>query len=154
VVDAAVELFGSSVARLWIVDDDERHVSLRTEAGTAGRIDLVARLRVGDGLVGTVVATREPLEVLDVLNDPRARFVERVRAEGVVSVVIVPLEVGVRALGALALGTPTPSKRSSSWAPWPRTPRTRSTTPRHSRTSAPAAPTWRRCWRSTRRSAG
>ena len=104
VVDAAVELFGSSAAQLWIVDDDERHVSLRTEAGTTGRVNPVARLPVGDGLVGSVVATREPLEVLDVLNDPRSRFVERVRAEGVVSVVIVPLEVGVRALGALALG--------------------------------------------------
>ena len=29
VVDAAVELFGSSVARLWLVDDDGRQVSLR-----------------------------------------------------------------------------------------------------------------------------
>ena len=103
VVDAAVELFGSSTAQLWLVDDDDRHVSLRAAAGTQSS-EGVERLRVGEGLVGMVVATREPLTAVDALRDPRARNVERVRAEGVVSVGIVPLQLGERVLGVLAIG--------------------------------------------------
>ena len=103
VVDAAVELFGSSAAQLWLVDDDGQHVSLRAEAGTASPAEGVP-LRVGEGLIGTVVATREALAVVDVLGDPRTRNVERIRAEGVVSVGIVPLQLGERVLGTLVIG--------------------------------------------------
>jgi len=103
VVDAAVELFGSSTAQLWLVDDDDRHVSLRAAAGIQSS-EGVERLRVGEGLVGLVVASREPLTAVDALRDPRARDVDRVRAEGVVSVGIVPLQLGERVLGVLAIG--------------------------------------------------
>ena len=103
VVDAAVELFGSSTAQLWLVDDDDRHVSRRAAAGIQPS-EAVERLQVGEGLVGTVVATREPLTAVDPLRDPRARNVERVRADDVVSVGIVPLPLGDRVLGALAIG--------------------------------------------------
>ena len=116
VVDAAVELFGSSAAQLWLVDDDGRHVALRAAAGTTqSSPGAFERVRVGEGLVGTVVATRAPLTAVDALSDPRARNVEPARAEGVVSVGIVPLLLGDRVLGALAIGVrarhqPTPEE--------------------------------------------
>jgi GAF domain-containing protein len=104
VVDAAIELFASSTAQLWLVDDDGRHVSRRAAAGSQPSPDEVERVAVGNGLVGRVVATREPLTAVDALRDPRARNVERVRAEGVVSVGMVPLVLGERVLGALTIG--------------------------------------------------
>jgi GAF domain-containing protein/CheY-like chemotaxis protein len=104
VVDAAIELLASSTAQLWLVDDDGRHVSRRAAAGSQPSPDEVERVAVGDGLVGRVVATREPLTAVDALRDPRARNVERVRAEGVVSVGMVPLLAGERVLGALTIG--------------------------------------------------
>ena len=104
VVDAAIELFGSSAAELWLVDDDDRHVSRRAAAGIQSSAHGVERMRLGQGLVGTVVATRQSVTAIDALRDPRARNVERVRAEGVVSVGIVPLQMGERVLGALAIG--------------------------------------------------
>jgi len=104
VVDAAIELFGASTAQLWLVDDDGHHVSRRAAAGSQPSSDDVERVAVGEGLVGRVVATREPLTAVDALRDPRARNVERVRAEGVVSVGMVPLLLGERVLGALTIG--------------------------------------------------
>jgi GAF domain-containing protein len=104
VVDAAIELFGSSTAQLWLVDDDTHHVSRRAAAGSQPSPDDVERVAVGEGLVGKVVATREPLAAVDALRDPRARNVERVRAEGVVSVGMVPLLLGERVLGVLTIG--------------------------------------------------
>ena len=61
------------------------------------------------------MASREPLAVVDVLNDPRARNVESARAAGVISTGIVPLLIGQKVLGALAIGVrarhqPTPEE--------------------------------------------
>src|SRR5207237_8949251 len=91
VVDAAVELFGSSAALLWLVDDDGRHVALRAAAGVDASSEGFERVLVGEGLIGTVVATREPLAVVDALDDPRTRNVAPSRAAGLVSAAIVPL---------------------------------------------------------------
>jgi GAF domain-containing protein/ActR/RegA family two-component response regulator len=115
VVDAAVELFGSSAALLWLVDDDGQHVALRAAAGVDASSEGFERVRIGEGLIGTVVATREPLAMVDALNDPRARNVEPSRAAGLISAGITPLLIGERVLGALAIGVrarhePTPEE--------------------------------------------
>src|SRR5207302_9257612 len=75
VVDAAVELFGSSAALLWLVEDDGRHVALRAAAGVDASSEGLERVLLGEGLIGTAVATREPLAVVDALDDtpPRNR---------------------------------------------------------------------------------
>ena len=115
VVASAVELFGSSAAQLWLVDEDGRHVTLRAIAGAHVPLESFERVRVGEGLVGAVVATREPLAIADALDDPRARNVVPSRAAGVISVGIAPLVIGERVLGALAIGVrerhqPTPEE--------------------------------------------
>jgi GAF domain-containing protein len=104
VVDAAVELFGSSTAQLWLVDDDNRHVSRRAAAGSQPLPDDVERVAVGDGLVGKVVVTREPIAAIDTVRDPPGHDVERGRSESVVSVGMVPLSRGERVLGVLTIG--------------------------------------------------
>jgi GAF domain-containing protein len=104
VVDAAIELFGSSTAQLWLVDDDNRHVTRRATAGRPPLPDDVERVAVGDGLVGKVVVTREPITAVETRLDPHARNVELVRSEGVVSVGMVPLLRGERVLGVLTIG--------------------------------------------------
>jgi GAF domain-containing protein len=115
VVAAAVELFGSSAAQLWLVEEDGRHVALHATAGAESSTESFERVAIGEGLIGTVVATREPLAVVDALDDPRARNVVPSRAAGVISVGIAPLLIGERVLGALAIGVrerhePTPEE--------------------------------------------
>jgi GAF domain-containing protein/CheY-like chemotaxis protein len=105
VVDAAVGLFGASVSRLWLVDDDGESLTLRAEGGVRVPVTGVQRLRIGEGLAGAVAMSRAPLAVTDVLRDPRTRNVERIRAEGTVSFAGVPLLVGERLLGALWIAT-------------------------------------------------
>ena len=56
------------------------------------------------GLIGTVVATREPLATADALTDPRTRNVEPTRAAGVIGVGIVPLMIDQKVLGVLTIG--------------------------------------------------
>ena len=101
VVRSAVELFGPSVAQFWLMDDDDRRLCLRAEAGAVTGVPGITGLEVNQGLPGRVAATRSPLLVPDMGADPRVVDVERVKAEGMVSFAGVPLIIGGRVLGAL-----------------------------------------------------
>ncbi|MBI4591374.1 MAG: GAF domain-containing protein [Candidatus Rokubacteria bacterium] len=103
VVTMAVELFGSSVSRLWLVDEDGETLSLRAHAGSSFEVPGITRLRVGEGLMGWIVATRAPLVVPDLREEPRVKNRERIQAEEVISFAGAPLLLGDQALGALSI---------------------------------------------------
>ena len=102
VTDGAREIFDAAIARLWLVEDDGVTLSVRASAG----IDLAAgaaRVRIGEGLVGRVVETREPLAIADVKNDPRPLSAAPPSDVEVAAFAGVPLLVGDRVLGALTI---------------------------------------------------
>jgi GAF domain-containing protein len=103
VVRSAVELFGPSVAQLWLMDEDEQSLSLRADAGAVTGVLARTGLGLGQGLPGLVAATRSPQVVPDLRADPRVVDVERAKAEGMVSFAGVPLIIGDRVLGALGI---------------------------------------------------
>ncbi len=103
VVGSAVELFGSSVSRLWLVDENGETLSLRAHAGSVAKDLGVTRFRVGEGLVGRIVATKAPLVVADLREDPRAVDRERHRTDGAISYAGAPMLLGDRAVGALGI---------------------------------------------------
>lgn len=103
VVNSAVELFGSSVSRLWLVEEDGGTLSLRAHAGSTSQDLGFMRMRVGEGLVGRIVETKAPLVVADLREDPRPINRERHVAEGVISYAGAPMLLGDRALGALGI---------------------------------------------------
>ncbi|HEU4367914.1 MAG TPA: GAF domain-containing protein [Methylomirabilota bacterium] len=105
VVGAAVELLGGSLARLWLLDEDGRRLTLGASAGPMAVPEGLRELAVGEGLVGLVVARRAPVTIPDLPRDARVRNTARLRAEGIVSAAGVPLMVGDRIIGALAVGT-------------------------------------------------
>ena len=95
VTDGAREMFDAAVARLWLVDDDGLTLSVRASAGDVGAGGM-ERMPIGEGLVGRVVATRAPLAIADMAKDPHRL--------GLAAFASVPLLVGDRVLGALAIG--------------------------------------------------
>jgi GAF domain-containing protein/CheY-like chemotaxis protein len=105
VVDAAVELLGVSVARLWLLDEDGERLTLGAAAGVVVAPEGLRTLEVGEGVVGLVVARRAAVVIADLASDPRVRNTARLRAEGIVSAAGVPLLAGERVIGALAVGS-------------------------------------------------
>jgi GAF domain-containing protein/CheY-like chemotaxis protein/anti-sigma regulatory factor (Ser/Thr protein kinase) len=103
VARSAVDLFGSSVSRLWLLDEDSRGLSLRASAGAVSAVQGHTRMGVGEGLMGYIVTTRAPLLVPDLREDPRPHNMERIRAEGIISFAGMPLLLGDRVLGALSV---------------------------------------------------
>jgi GAF domain-containing protein/CheY-like chemotaxis protein/anti-sigma regulatory factor (Ser/Thr protein kinase) len=103
VVQSAVDLFGSSVSRLWLLDEDGRGLSLRASAGAVSSVQGRTRMGVSEGLMGQIVTTRAPLLVPDLREDSRPHNTERIRAEGIISFAGMPLLLGDRVLGALSV---------------------------------------------------
>ncbi|HET7876797.1 MAG TPA: GAF domain-containing protein, partial [Methylomirabilota bacterium] len=103
VVHSAVELFGPSVSRLWLVDDGGETISLRAHAGALAPLMGPTRLRFGEGLMGRIVASRAPLIVPDLRAERSVLNRDRIQAEGTVSFAGVPLILGDRVLGALSV---------------------------------------------------
>src|SRR5262249_10229199 len=105
VVEAAVELLGCAMARLWLVDEDGATLTLGAAAGPPAAPDGRRALPFGEGLVGLAVARRATVTMPDVQNDPRALNAAGLRAEGIASAAAAPLIAGGRPLGALSIGT-------------------------------------------------
>jgi signal transduction protein with GAF and PtsI domain len=67
-------------------------------------------LRVGEGIVGLVAQTGQPMMVLDVRKDARYRHADVARQEGLCSLLSVPLSVRDRVIGVLNCYTARPHR--------------------------------------------
>ena len=104
VVRQAAVLIGSGTARLWLLEEDGQTLSLQAHAGDESGVTGVVRMKVGEGLMGRVAATRAPMVIEDLEQSAERRNAERHRAEGTVAFAGVPLVLGERLVGALGLG--------------------------------------------------
>jgi two-component system NtrC family sensor kinase len=59
------------------------------------------RLRDGEGITGVAVAEMRMMQSADLWSDPRHRYPELTRAQGLRSMLVAPLRVGERAIGAI-----------------------------------------------------
>ncbi len=105
VVAAAVQIFGASESRLWLLDLDGRGLSLGASSGSDTTPAAPAHLAVGEGLVGAIVAQRAPLVVPDLGRDLRVRNAERARAAELVSFAGVPVMLGERIVAVLTIAS-------------------------------------------------
>ena len=60
------------------------------------------RIKVGEGIGGRAVRERRPVQSRDLYTDPRVRYPQLPRAHGLRSMLVAPLLVGDRAIGAIS----------------------------------------------------
>jgi len=94
---------GVDIVRIWLLDDGGESLCLRAQQGVTRR-DVPAKHRIaaGESLVGWVLIHREPLVLMDAELDPRLTNHEWYRAEGLASVLCVPMMLDDTPMGVLA----------------------------------------------------
>jgi signal transduction histidine kinase len=99
VVNTLHDVYECRGAWIALVDDKGEEVAIKAATGLAPDIIERARFKIGEYGAGRVVETGAPLYVNDTHNDPNFRIVD----PGVRSVMIVPLTVRGRVIGALGI---------------------------------------------------
>jgi GAF domain-containing protein len=111
IVRASVELFRADAATLAVVDPATGLLTQRADYGLRlGAKRHTRTFRPGEGVSGRLLEARAPLVVEDFRTDPRVVNREWAAAEGVVAYAGVPLLLGDRAVGTLAVFTRTPRR--------------------------------------------
>jgi len=108
VTEMAAKVMGAAVCSVFLVNettgDLEMHSARRADRAYAPR----PPMPIGEGISGRVVATGQPITVADVRTDPRYLNTELARAEGLVSMLSVPLIVREKVIGVLNCFTAEP----------------------------------------------
>lgn len=101
VMEMAAQVMNTAVCSLFLLNETGAHLELRSARHHNNPYRHRPPLPIGEGVTGTVAATGKPLYIADVRTDPRYAGHELARAEGLVSLLSVPLSVRDRVIGVL-----------------------------------------------------
>jgi signal transduction histidine kinase len=104
VVQAAVDLLGLALARVWVWQEATGLLHLRASTGAPELLSYPREtFRPGEGLVGIAFHSQEVIALPDASNDARFAAQGWARQVGVKSVAVIPLLQGERAVGVLSV---------------------------------------------------
>jgi two-component system, response regulator PdtaR len=101
IVTVTASVMDSKICSLWILDQKEKVLKIRSTQAISEEYLRERSLKLGEGVVGCVAEQKEPLAVIDVLQEPRYKEKELARKEGLVSMLSVPLTVKDRVIGVI-----------------------------------------------------
>ncbi|HSH01052.1 MAG TPA: GAF domain-containing protein [Anaerolineae bacterium] len=101
VTTMAARSMEAAVCALFLLNERGTHLELRAVKRAAGEWRPRRPLPLGEGVTGQVAVTGEVMYVADVRVDERYVDADQVRAEGLVSLLSVPLSVRDRVIGVL-----------------------------------------------------
>jgi two-component system, sensor histidine kinase PdtaS len=108
VTSMAAQTMNAAVCSLFLLDESNGRLELRSATRKTSPYRHREPLLVGEGAVGQVVQSGQPVYIADVRTDPRYKNRELARSEGLVSLLAVPLMVRERVIGVLNCYTAVP----------------------------------------------
>ena len=94
------------VVRIWLVDEGTGYLHLRAQTGTLRQdVAFLQRFAPTEGLAGWVLSEGAPLILSDVQTDPRLKNRDWFMAEGIASILAVPIVLDMMPIGIVACMT-------------------------------------------------
>jgi two-component system NtrC family sensor kinase len=101
IMEQARAVLGVESCGIMTLDPETRVLSSIASLDLPQDMVSQVQIREGEGITGTAVAERRPVQSADLWNDPRVQYPQLPRAQGLRSLLAVPLRVGDTAIGAL-----------------------------------------------------
>jgi len=102
-IGSVVDVMQVEIALVFLLDEEAGELALAAHRGvSAGFVQGVGRIKLGEGFNGRVAETGEPLYIEDASQDPSLTKMA-VRAEGIRSQLIVPLKSKGKVVGTLCV---------------------------------------------------
>jgi GAF domain-containing protein len=109
-LDTVLEIVNGTIGGILLLDERTQELTYRVQRGLSAKYAEEMRLKVGEGISGTVAQTGEPVLLQDVSLDPRTARLDLVSAEGLKSFVGVPLRAKNRVLGVMNIASHLPGE--------------------------------------------
>ncbi len=101
----AARLMRAKICSVMLIDEVEHSLRLRATYGASRTYTQRPPLDIQASLIGEVARTGRPIAVVDVREAPHDQLVELARAEGLCSLLAVPLKTLTRVIGVLCVYT-------------------------------------------------
>ena len=104
IVESVVKYFDAKFARIWLVDKERKYLILKFSAGKYKNIQgEFSKVPLDSNKIGPIVKTKKPTISNDVVNDPRIRYPEWAKKEGLKSFAGYPLMSKGQPIGVLGM---------------------------------------------------
>jgi signal transduction histidine kinase len=111
-LDIALETVNGTIGGIMLLDEETGTLYYRLQRGMPAKYAEEIRLKLGEGIAGTVAQTGQPILLNDVTKDPRIRHYDLVKTEGLRSFVSVPLKTTDRIIGVMNVASRMPGQFS------------------------------------------
>ncbi len=109
-LDIVLEIINGTIAGVMLIDEESDSLSYRMQRGLSAKYADTVRLRLGEGIAGTVAKSGTPILVEDVSVDTRAAHGDLVKMEGLKGFVSVPLKTTDKIVGVMNVASRMPGK--------------------------------------------
>jgi signal transduction protein with GAF and PtsI domain len=106
IVSITAKVTGSKICSLLLLDKNKKELVLRASQSPCGQYNQKSNTPVGQGIAGRVALTGQPIKVLDVREDPRFLNKEIAIADGLISLLSVPMSAEGEVIGVINCYTP------------------------------------------------
>ncbi len=107
-LDSALAIMNETVGGILLLDEQTQTLSYRVSRGLSHEYVEAMRLRLGEGIAGTVAQTGNAVLLEDISTDPRAASPDIINIEGLRAFVSVPLRAKDVVLGVLNVASRKP----------------------------------------------
>jgi len=107
-LDTVLEIIHGTIGGVLLLDEQTQELRYQVQRGLSAEYAEKMRLKVGEGISGTVAEAGEPILVRDISEDPRTARLDLVDAEGLKGFVSVPLRAKNEVLGVMNVASHMP----------------------------------------------
>ncbi len=101
IVGMTAQLMGSKICSLMLLDEEKQELVIKATQSLSENYRTKPPVKVGESVSGRAVQKKEPIKVLDVSQDKDYKYPEIARAEGLKSLLSVPMMIKNRVIGVL-----------------------------------------------------
>ncbi len=101
IVGMTAELMGSKICSLMLLDEKKQELVIKATQSLSENYRTKPPIKVGESVSGRAVQKKEPITVLDVTQEAGYKYPGIARAEGLKSLISVPMMVRSRVIGVL-----------------------------------------------------
>src|SRR3989338_9831937 len=101
VVELTARLTGSKICSMMILDEQKQELVIKATQSLSEHYRTKPPIRVGESVIGRTVLYKKPITVLDVTKESDYKYPEIARAEGLKSLISVPMMIKDQVIGVL-----------------------------------------------------